>query len=105
MERPQVATARQEYEKKGGGYKGEKAETQKHLEQWGKEHWQTKSGGSRARHGKTTDRYLPKDAWEKLSPDEKKATDAKKRKASRSGKQFVANTPKAKVAGRAARKK
>ena len=32
----------QEYEKAGGGYKGNKGEKQKSLEKWGKEKWQTK---------------------------------------------------------------
>ena len=30
-----------EYEKAGGGYKGEKDEDQKHLEQWTEDEWQT----------------------------------------------------------------
>ena len=32
----------QEYEKAGGGYRGEKTEKQKSLEKWGDEKWQTK---------------------------------------------------------------
>jgi len=32
----------QEYEKAGGGYQGGKDSTQKSLEKWGKEKWQTK---------------------------------------------------------------
>jgi len=51
----------------------------------------------------TTKRYLPKKAWAKLSPEERDKTDAKKRAASKTGKQFVANTEKAKKAGKAAR--
>ena len=51
----------------------------------------------------TTKRYLPKKAWAKLSPEERDKTDAKKRAASKTGKQFVANTDKAKKAGKAAR--
>ena len=51
----------------------------------------------------TTKRYLPKKAWAKLSPEERDKTDAKKRAGSRQGKQFVANTEKAKKAGKAAR--
>jgi len=31
-----------EYKSKGGGYKGGKGSTQKSLEKWGKEDWQTK---------------------------------------------------------------
>jgi hypothetical protein len=89
----------QEYEKQGGGYTGPKDKRQKSLEKWGKENWQTKDGGARARgEGGETKRYLPKKAWEQLSDEEKKATDTKKRKASRSGKQHVSNTGAAKDA-------
>lgn len=51
----------------------------------------------------TTKRYLPKKAWASLSKKEREDTDRKKREGSRKGKQFVANTEKAKKAGRAAR--
>ena len=51
----------------------------------------------------TTKRYLPKKAWAKLSKKEREDTDRKKRQGSRKGKQFVANTEKAKKAGKAAR--
>ena len=88
----------QEYKKAGGGYRGAKGEKQKSLESWTKEEWQTKEGSTRARRGRTTSRYLPKKAWAQMSESEKRATDTKKRAASRRGKQFVANTPAAKVA-------
>jgi hypothetical protein len=51
----------------------------------------------------TTKRYLPKKAWASLSKEERDKTDAKKRAASKKGKQFVPNTEKAKKAGKAAR--
>ncbi len=88
----------QEYKKAGGGYVGGKDAKQKSLESWTKEEWQTREGGTRARRGSTTARYLPKKAWARLSESEKRATDTKKRTASRGGKQFVSNTPAAKVA-------
>ena len=50
-----------------------------------------------------TERYLPKAAWAKMSAEERKETDEKKKEASKKGKQFVPNTEKAKKAGRAAR--
>lgn len=50
---------------------------------------------------KGTERYLPKEAWAKLSPEERKQTDEKKQRESRQGKQFVANTERAKKARRA----
>lgn len=50
-----------------------------------------------------TERYLPKAAWDKLTPAQRKETDEKKKAASRKGKQFVPNTEAAKKAGKAAR--
>ena len=50
---------------------------------------------------KGTERYLPEAAWAKLSPEERKRTDEKKQRDSREGKQFVANTDRAKKARRA----
>ncbi|MER7417976.1 DUF5872 domain-containing protein [Micromonospora peucetia] len=82
----------QEYAKRGGGYEGPKDERQKSLQRWGGEHWQTREGDTRARHGNETSRYLPEQAWEELSPEQRRATDARKRKGSKSGKQYVANT-------------
>lgn len=92
-----------EYESHGGGYRGGRKEPQRHLQKWTSEHWQTSDGKKAARPGGTT-RYLPRKAWDELSADEKKATNAKKRSGSRHGRQFVANTAAAKSAGRAARK-
>jgi hypothetical protein len=50
---------------------------------------------------KGTERYLPESAWAKLSPEERKETDEKKKRESREGKQFVANTDRARKARRA----
>jgi Zn-dependent oligopeptidase len=50
---------------------------------------------------KSTERYLPESAWAKLSPEERKRTDEKKKRESRTGKQFVSNTDRAKKARRA----
>ncbi|MEU9510322.1 DUF5872 domain-containing protein [Micromonospora sp. NPDC048170] len=81
-----------EYQKRGGGYVGPKDERQKSLQRWGGEHWQTREGDTRARHGDETSRYLPEQAWAQLSPEQRRATDAKKQKESKSGRQYVANT-------------
>ena len=86
-----------EYEKAGGGYTGTKTAAQQHLKKWTGEKWQTADGKPAARKGGTT-RYLPKKAWDKLTPTEKKATNAKKQTGSKAGEQFVANTAKAKTA-------
>jgi hypothetical protein len=87
-----------EYEKRGGGYTGDKDESQKNLEKWTAEEWQTQEGNSRARSGDETARYLPKEAWEKMSDEEKKETEEKKREGSKQGQQHVANTQEAKQA-------
>lgn len=87
----------QEYEKAGGGYRGAKRSTQRHLDAWGEEGWTTRDGKKAARGG-TTARYLPKAAWRKLSPAERKATDDRKRKGTRAGKARVPNTAKARRA-------
>ena len=50
---------------------------------------------------KSTERYLPESAWAKLSPEERKQTDDKKKRESREGKQFVANTDRARKARQA----
>lgn len=50
---------------------------------------------------KSTERYLPREAWARLSPEERERTDEKKQRESRKGKQFVSNTERAKTARRA----
>ena len=96
----QLATLR--YKKSGGGYSGPKTKAQKSLTKWTGEKWRTSDGKPAKRKGGTT-RYLPDAAWSKLSASEKAATNRAKRSGSRSGKQFVANTKAAKLAGRIAR--
>lgn len=87
-----------EYEKAGGGYlSDERTESQEHLEKWTEQDWRTQDGKP-ADKGDKTARYLPAEAWEKLTPAERKATNAKKLKGSAGGKTRVANTKKAKEA-------
>lgn len=89
----------QEYEKRGGGYKGEKGQSQKDLEEWTEEEWQTKEGEADARQDSgETKRYLPKKAWENMSEEEKEVTEQKKREGSKKGQQYVSNTEEAKEA-------
>src|SRR5215218_206094 len=88
----------QEYEKRGGGYKGEKGESQKNLGKWTEEEWQTSEGDAEARQDGETKRYLPKKAWENMSEVEKEETERKKREGSKQGQQYVANTDEAKQA-------
>lgn len=80
----------QEYEKRGGGYTGDKDERQRDLERWTDEEWRTKEDD--AREGDETKRYLPKEAWEKMSDEEKEATEQRKREGSKDGEQYVGNT-------------
>lgn len=80
-----------------------KAKSQRSLDKWTGEKWRTSDGKPAKRKGGTT-RYLPDAAWNSLSAAEKKATNTKKKKGSKAGKQFVSNTPAAKRAGRTARK-
>ena len=91
-----------DYKKRGGDYnqpKSEKDESQKHLEKWGEEDWQTKEGSGEAKQSDgSRKRYLPKKAWEEMDEKEKKATDEKKLEESKEGKQFVANTGRARRA-------
>jgi hypothetical protein len=95
-----------EYKKAGGGYttdKSDESASAQHLDEWTSEEWQTADGDDRARHGVETSRYLPKQAWEELTPQQRRETDRRKRAESKQGKQFVGNTEPAKEAGRHAR--
>src|SRR4051794_23120712 len=97
------------YEREGGGYLGEKDATQQHLSEWTHEDWQTSDGSETARTGTDEERggasrrYLPKAAWDELSDDEKRQTDAAKAEGSARGEQFVPNTDAAAKAARRAR--
>ena len=97
------------YEKAGGGYKGKKTAGQKSLKKWTGEKWQTSDGKPAIRKSKTgktvTKRYLPKKAWDKLTPAQKKATNRKKVAGSKKGKQVVKNTKAAAKASKSVRGK
>jgi hypothetical protein len=94
-----------EYEKAGGGYKSPKrTEKQKHLEQWTEEKWTTSDGSPSEREGGKM-RYLPQDAWEQLSAEEKEKANKTKRKGDKAGKQFVPNPKAAKEARKKAQGK
>jgi hypothetical protein len=87
-----------EYEKQGGGYTGEKDEAAKSLEDWTAQDWQTQGGEVQARENGKTKRYLPKEAWDKLSAKEKREAEKTKQKGSQKGEQYVAYTPAVKKA-------
>lgn len=67
-----------------------KAKSQKSLSKWTKQKWRTSDG----KPSKGKKRYLPDAAWNALSPAEKKATNAAKRKGNKKGKQHVAQPKK-----------
>jgi hypothetical protein len=73
----------QEYQRRGGGYRGEKPDDTS-LRQWTDEDWGTKSG---ARSRDTGERYLPKGAREELSEEAYARTSEKKRRDSARGRQ------------------
>jgi hypothetical protein len=94
-----------EYEKAGGGYKSSKrTKAQKGLEQWTEEKWTTSDGDPAKRKGGKM-RYLPQDAWEQLSAEEKSKANETKRKGDKAGKQFVPNPKAAKEASKRAQGK
>lgn len=92
-----------EYRKAGGGYRGKPKKAQRSLNKWTREKWTTSDGKKANRPGGMR-RYLPAAAWARLTPAQRRATNRKKILGSRSGRQFVANTDRARSAGRAARK-
>lgn len=94
----------QKYKAAGGGYDKEKGAPQKSLDAWTDEKWTT-ADGKKARKGDTTDRYLPNEAWEKMSPAQKKKTRKKKQAGAKAGAQYVENTGDAKESRKKVTKK
>ncbi|RAK64511.1 hypothetical protein [Hymenobacter edaphi] len=92
----------QEYRQSGGGYTfAKRSAGQQHLQDWTQQDWQTSDGKPAEREGGTT-RYLPKQAWTDLTPNQRKATNEKKQAGSRAGQQHVPNTEAARKASRKA---
>mgnify|MGYP001462685238 CR=1 FL=1 len=70
---------------------------QKSLKKWTKQKWRTKSGKPSIQGPLATgERYMPASAVKSLTAAEHAATTKAKRKATKEGKQFVANTKSAK---------
>lgn len=79
-----------EYERHGGGYTtNEKDGAARALDEWTDEDWSTASGDARARHGRTTERYLPKAVWNALSDEDRAEAERTKEAASRRGEGHV----------------
>ena len=79
------------------------AKSQQSLKNWSDQKWMTsgthantKKGSSKEVQSKGKKRYLPKAAWDALTPGEKAATNAAKAKGNKSGKQFVSQPKSAK---------
>ena len=83
----QLAVA--EYKKRGGGYVGPKS-ADNHLSEWTREEWGTKSG---RRSGETGERYLPREAREKLTDADYQRTTRAKRADTAQGRQFSRQPP------------
>lgn len=66
--------------------------SQKSLKDWTDQDWTTSDGSP----SKGKKRYLPKKAWDALSPAEKAATNRAKSEGNKKGKQFVAQPDKIK---------
>jgi hypothetical protein len=83
---------KKEYEAAGGDYKHKDKLTssQRNLKKWTSENWQTEKG-DKAQQGDSTQRYLPKKVWNRLTETEKKETNKLKREASKKGQQYVSN--------------
>lgn len=62
---------------------------QQSLKRWTKQKWQYSSEKEQDKPKSKRGRYLPKAAWDTLSPGEKRATNAAKRAGTKAGKQFV----------------
>jgi len=63
--------------------------SQRSLKRWTEQEWQYSSEKEKDKPKSKRGRYLPKAAWKSLSPGEKRATNAAKRKGTKAGKQFV----------------
>lgn len=64
--------------------------SQKSLKKWTEQEWTTSDG----KPSKGKKRYLPKKAWDSLTPGEKVATNRAKAKGNAKGDQFVAQPKK-----------
>lgn len=77
----------QEYERRGGGYRGDKSRRQESLEDWTDRDWQTREGSADAASGDHMSRYLPRDAWALLPEAARKEAEQTKRAADERGEQ------------------
>lgn len=67
--------------------------SQRSLQKWTKQDWQYSNPKNEDKPKAERGRYLPKKAWESLTPEEKAATNKAKREGSKEGRQYT-NQPK-----------
>jgi len=79
----------QEYEKRGGNYKGDKDADQRSLEDWTDQDWQTSDGSADAASGDGMSRYLPEEAWALLQNGDRKNAEQTKKKVDDDGGQIA----------------
>jgi hypothetical protein len=79
----------QEYERRGGDYKGDKDADQQSLEDWTDQDWQTKEGSADAASGDGMSRYLPEEAWALLQDHDRGKAEATKKKVDDDGGQIA----------------
>ena len=93
------------YREQGGEYCGPRTASQRSLKKWTGEKWTTESGRPACERvtkaGTCADRYLPAEAWKRLTPKERRETQRAKAKGRG---QFVPNAPAARTAGRKVRR-
>ena len=83
------------YKERGGTYTGGKSAGQKSMTKWTKQKWRTKSGkNSTEGPSATGERYLPTKAINRMSKKRYAASTAKKRAATKAGKQYSAQPKK-----------
>lgn len=90
----------QEYEREGGRYRDPDhlSSNQRDLRRWTEQEWETASGDKRARDSEGTDRYLPRHAWEQLSPRQRREARRSKRRDDERGQGRSPNPSAAKAA-------
>ncbi len=76
------------YKQMGGRYGGSKSSSNK-LSKWSKQDWDYVSKGDKKKPKSKRGRYLPKSVRTSLTDAQKRATNRKKKEASRKGKQYA----------------
>ena len=82
------------YERAGGGYRrGGTRKEAVSLHAWTEQDWQTREGHADARDRGGMHRYLPQEAWRRLTPKQREEAERSKRRADRQGEARVSWPP------------